>query len=222
MEDNLVEEEDKKYLTKTFLWMFLGLLGTAIVAAYTYYSGLWIKIAVNNGFAIAAIVELVAVLAFTFLFRKLSPTVAGIIYFIYAFLNGIVLSTIFAVYDLNSIVVSFAATSALYAGLAYIGYKTERDITSWKTILTVGLIVGIIASLINLFMHSSMLDILITWGMLILFCAFTIYDMKKLKELSQEPDIDHEKIYIYCALQLYLDFINIFIRILRLFASKRN
>ena len=221
MEDYIVEE-DKKYLTKTFLWMFLGLLGTAIVAAYTYYSGLWLNLAVNNGFAIAAIIELVAVLVFTFLFKKLSPTVAGIIYFIYAFLNGIVLSTIFAVYNLNSIVVSFAATSALFGGLAFIGYKTDRDITNWRTILTVLLIVGIFASVINLFLNSSMLDILITWGMLILFCAFTIYDMKKLKELSQDPNLDHDKIYIYCALQLYLDFINIFLRILRLFANKRN
>ena len=219
MEDSV---ESKQYLTKTFLWMFLGLLGTAIVAAYTFYSGLWIKLAINNGYAIAAVVELIAVLVFSLLFRKLSPTVAGIIYFIYAFINGITLSTIFAYYDLNSIVIAFCSTAALYGGLAYIGYKTERDISNWRTILTVLLIVGIFASIINLFLQNSMLDILITWGILILFCAFTIYDMKKLKELSQDPEINQDKIYIYCALQLYLDFINIFIRVLRLFARSRN
>lgn len=218
MENNV----DNKYLTKTFLWMFLGLMGTAIVAAYTYYSGLWVNLAFNNGFAIVAIVELVAVLIFSFLFRKLSPTVAGIIYFIYAFLNGITFSTIFAVYSLNSIVLVFVATAAIYGVLAFIGYTTKSDLTNWRTILLTLLIVGIVASLINLFLHNEMIDILITWGILALFCAFTIYDMNKLKTLAQDPEINQEKVYIYCALQLYLDFINIFLRLLRLFASRRD
>lgn len=217
-----MEEVDNTYLTKTFLWMFLGLMGTAIVAAYTYYSGLWINLAVNNGFMIVAIIELVAVLVFTFLFRKLSPTVAGIIYFIYAFINGITFSTIFAVYDLNSIVISFVATAGLFGILAFIGYTTKKDLSNWKTILITVLIVGIVASLVNLFLQNEMIDILITWGILILFCAFTIYDMNKLKELAQDPELNQEKIYIYCALQLYLDFINIFLRILRFFGSRRN
>ncbi|MBR3002326.1 MAG: Bax inhibitor-1/YccA family protein [Clostridia bacterium] len=217
-----MENVDNKYLTKTFLWMFLGLLCTAIVAAYTYYSGLWIKLAINNGFAIVAIIELIAVLVFSFLFRKLSPTVAGIIYFIYSFINGITFSTIFAIYDLNSIVISFVATAGLFGILALIGYTTKRDLSNWRTILFTVLIVGIIASIVNLFLHSEMIDILITWGMLILFCAFTIYDMKKLKELAQDPELNQDKIYIYCALQLYLDFINIFLRILRFLGNKKN
>ena len=219
MEDSLV---DNRYLTKTFLWMFLGLVGTAIVAAYVYYSGLWMNLAINNGYMIAAIIELIAVLVFSFLFRKLSPTAAGILFFVYSFINGITFSLIFAVYDLNSIIIAFASTAVLYGGLAFIGLKTNKDITNWRTILMIALIVGIVASLINLFLQNEMIDILITWGMLILFCAFTIYDMKKLKDLSQDPSIDQEKVYIYCAMQLYLDFINIFIRLLRIFASKRN
>ena len=85
--------------------MFLGLLGTAIVAAYTYYSGLWLKIFLSGSIAVVAIVELVAVLVFSFLFKKMSPTVAGIVYFIYAFLNGVTLSSIFAIYELNSIII---------------------------------------------------------------------------------------------------------------------
>ena len=217
-----MENVDNKYLTKTFLWMFLGLLGTAIVAAYTYYSGLWINLAINNGFAIVAIIELVAVLVFSFLFRKLSPTVAGIIYFIYAFINGITLSTIFAVYELNSIVIVFIATAAVFGILAFIGYKTNRDLSNWRTILTTVLIVGIIASLVNLFMNNETIDIIITWAMLILFAAFTIYDMNKLKELAQNPELSQEKIYIYCALQLYLDFINIFLRLLKYFGTRKN
>ena len=202
--------------------MFLGLIGTAIVAAYTFYSGLCYQLLFSNAFAVVAIIELIAVLVFSFLFRKLSPTVAGIIYFIYAFLNGITLSTIFAIYELNSIVLIFIATAAIFGALAYIGYKTQRNLSDWHTILTVILIVGIIASIVNLFLQNSTLDILLTWGILILFGAFTIYDMNKLKEISQDESLDQEKLYIYGALQLYLDFINIFLRLLRLFASKRN
>jgi len=215
-------QTENSFFTKTFFWMFLGLIGTAIVAAYTFYSGLCYKILLSNAFGIVAILELVAVLVFSFLFRKLSPTVAGIVYFIYAFLNGITLSTIFAVYELNSIVLIFIATAAIFGILAYIGYKTQRSLTDWRTILTVLLIVGIIASLVNLALQNSTLDLLLTWGILILFGAFTIYDMNKLKELAQDESLEQEKLYIYGALQLYLDFINIFLRLLRLFASRRN
>lgn len=217
-----MENTDNKFFTKTFFWMFLGLLGTAIVAAYTYYSGLWLKIFLSGSIAVVAIVELVAVLVFSLLFRKMSPTVAGIVYFIYAFLNGVTLSAIFAVYELNSIIIIFAATAAIFGVLAFIGYKTDKDLSDWRTILFTVLIVGIIASLINLFVGNEMLDLGITWVMLILFFGITIYDMNKLKMLSQDPELNPEKLYIYGALELYLDFINIFLKLLRLFASRRS
>lgn len=213
---------DNKFFTKTFFWMFLGLLGTAIVAAYTYYSGLWLKIFLSGSIAIVAIVELVAVLVFSFLFKKMSPTVAGIVYFIYAFLNGVTLSSIFAIYELNSIIIIFVATAAIFGALAFIGYKTNKDLSNWRTILFTVLIVGIIASIVNLFIGNEMLDIGITWIMLLLFFGITIYDMNKLKHLSEEPDLNPEKLYIYGALELYLDFINIFLKLLRLFAKYKD
>ena len=217
-----MENTDNKYLTKTFFWMFLGLLGTAIVAAYTYYSGLCYKLALSGGFAVVLIIELIAVLVFSLLFRKISPTAAGIIYFIYAFINGISLSTIFAIYELNSIVLIFIATAALYGILALIGYKSQRDLSNWRTILSTMLIVGIVSSIVNLFLRNPIVDIAITWGILLLFCAFTIYDINKLKLLAQDPEINQDKVYIYCALQLYLDFINIFLRLLRFFGTRRD
>lgn len=217
-----MENTDNKFFTKTFFWMFLGLLGTAIVAAYTYYSGLWLKIFLSGSIAVVAIVELVAVLVFSLLFRKMSPTVAGIVYFIYAFLNGVTLSSIFAIYELNSIIIIFVASAAIFGALAYIGYKTDKDLSDWRTILFTVLIVGIIASIVNLFVGNEMLDLGLTWVMLILFFGITIYDMNKLKMLSQDPELNPEKLYIYGALELYLDFINIFLKLLRLFASRRS
>lgn len=217
-----MENTDNKFFTKTFFWMFLGLIGTAIVAAYTYYSGLWFKIAFSGAIAVVAIIELIAVLVFSFLFKKMSPTVAGIVYFIYAFLNGITLSSIFAMYELNSIVIAFVATAAIFGILAFIGYKTNKDLSNWRTILFTVLIVGIVASIINLIVGNPMLDLALTWVILILFFGITVYDMNKLKQLSEEPDLNPEKLYIYGALELYLDFINIFLRLLRLFAKYKD
>lgn len=215
-------EVDNKFFTKTFFWMFLGLIGTAIVAAYTYYSELWVNIILSGSLPIVAIAELIAVIVFGLLFRKMSPTVAGIVYFIYAFLNGVTLSTVFALYELNSIVLIFIATAAVFGVLAFIGYKTNKDLTNWRTILYTILIIGIIASLVNLFMNNPMLDLGLTWLILFIFFGITIYDMNKLKMLSQDPELNPEKLYIYGALELYLDFINIFLRLLRLFAKIKD
>ena len=213
------ENTDNKFFTKTFFWMFLGLLGTAIVAWYTYSSGLCFKLALSGGFAV---VELIAVLVFSLLFKKLSPTVVGILYFIYAFLNGVTLSSIFAIYDLTSIGLIFVVTSALFGILAFIGYKTNKDLSNWSTILFTTLFVGIIASIINLFVGNTMVDIALTWIMLILFFGITVYDMNKLKMLSQDPNLNQDKLYVYGAMELYLDFINIFLKLLRLFGRSRD
>lgn len=213
---------DNKFFTKTFFWMFLGLIGTAIVAAYTYYSGLWIKLALSGSIGIVAIVELVAVLLFTFLFKKMSPTVAGIVFFVYAGLNGITLSSIFALYELNSIVIIFCATALLFGVLAFIGYKTNKDLSNWRTVLMPTLLIGIVVSIINLFLKSSMLDIGLCWFILLLFFGITVYDMNKLKMLSEDSELNQDKLYIYGALELYLDFINIFLRLLRLFAKLKD
>lgn len=217
-----MENTDNKFFTKTFLWMFLGLLGTAIVATYTYYSGLCYKLALNNGFIVVSLIELVAVLIFSFLFKKMSPTVAAIVYFLYSFLNGVSLSSIFAAYNLESIAIIFVATSLVFGILAFIGFYTKKDLSNWRTILFVTLLVGIGVSILNLFLRNSTLYLFLSWAMLILFFGITIYDMNKLKQLSQDPEMDSEKIHIYGALELYLDFINIFIRLLYLFGKSRD
>lgn len=217
-----MENTDNKFFTKTFFWMFLGLLGSAIVAWYTYSSGLCFKLAISNGFATVAIIELIAVLVFSLLFRKLSPTLVGILYFVYAFLNGVTLSCIFVIYDLSSIGFIFVVTAVLFGILALLGYKTNKDLSNWSTILFTTLMVGIIASIINLFMGNEMIDIILTWIMLVLFFGITVYDMNKLKMLSQDESLNQEKLYVYGAMQLYLDFINIFLKLLRLFGRSRD
>ena len=225
MEENFSSNgsiSENKIFGKTFFWMFLGLLGSAIVACYTYYSGLFIDIVLGDYFNWLLILELVVVLVFSLLFRKMSPTLVGILYFVYAMINGVTLSVIFAVFELSSILYLFVVSAFIYGVLGLIGYNTKSDLTSWKPYLTVFLIAGIVLSIINLFMQNSTFELFLDWAILILFFGITIYDINKIKLLQQDPNIVSEKIHIYCAMQLYLDFINIFLRILSIFGKRRN
>ncbi len=217
------KDTENKIFGKTFLWMFLGLLGTAIVAAYTYYSGLFIDIIGNGYFSLLLILELVVVLVFSLLFKKLSPTAVGILYFLYSMINGVTLCTVFAVFELSSIVYLFVVSSLIFAVLGFMGYKTNKDLSSWSSYITVFLIAGIILSLINLFIiKSSGFDLFLDWFVLALFFGITIYDINKIKMLQSDPNFANEKVYIYCAMQLYLDFINIFLRILSIFGREKD
>ena len=222
LQEPVIEDVKETQLSKTFFWMFLGLLGTAIIAWYTYSSGLFYNIIVNDYFSILLIVEVAVVLLFSFLFKKLPATIVGILYFVYAALNGVTLSVIFAVFELNSIIILFVASALLFGGLALYGYKTSRDLSNWHTLLFGTLFAGLVVSLINLFLKNSMIDIILDWVILLTFFGVTAYDMNKIKQLSLSPDLDENKAHIYCAMDLYLDFINIFLRILSIFGKRRR
>ena len=138
-------------------------------------------------------------------------------------INGVTLSVVFVVYELSSIVSVFIISALVFGILGFIGYKTNRDLNSWGTYIIVFLIAGIVLSLLNLIVfRSSVLDIAIDWLILILFCGATIYNINKIKVLQESADINQDKIHIYCAMQLYLDFINIFLRILSLFGKSKD
>lgn len=212
-----------KLFGKTFFWMFLGLLGSGIIAWYTYSSGLYFKILIEDSFSILLIIEVVAVLLFSFLYRKLPPILVGILYFVYSMINGVTLAVIFAVYELSSIIYLFAISALIFAVLALIGYKTNKDLSKWGPYLSVFLIAGLVLTIINLFiLKSGTLDIILDWVILAIFLGVTIYDINKVKLLQSVDGIDKEKIHIYCAMQLYLDFVNIFLRILSIFGKRKD
>lgn len=209
-------------LTNTFFRMFLGLLASAATAAYAYYSGLYYDMIVNGTFYGLAIAELVVVIIFSLSFKKASPTAVTVMFFGYAFLNGFTLSVIFAAYELTSIGYAFVASAAMFGILAYLGYKTDKDLSNWSTVLSVSLIVGVILTIINLFLGNTMLDIILDWAILFLFFGLTVYDMNKIRAMHDAGICDDEKLYVYGAMELYLDFINIFLRILSLFGKRKN
>ncbi len=216
------EENQNNLISKTFFWMFLGLLGSGIVAWYTYASGLYIDIIFKGYFNILLILELVVVILFSWLFRKLSPTIVGILYFLYSMINGVFLSVVFIVFELSSVVWLFIASAVLFGGMAFFGYKTNKDLSNWRTLLFGVLIIGLILSLINIFFGNSTLDIIIDWVILLVFFGVTAYDMNQLKQLQYDESLDRNKLHIYGAMQLYLDFVNIFLRVLALFGKRRD
>jgi len=209
-------------LTSTFFRMFLGLLASAIAAYYTYSSGLFIKILASSGYTILAVIEIAVVLIFSLLFKKLSPTAVTVLYFAYAFLNGFTLSVIFVVYQMTSIVYAFAGTAVLFGVLAFIGKTTDKDLSNWGTYLIIALLIGIVLTIINFFIGSSMLNIVLDWAILFIFFGLTVYDTNKIKNMYESGVMDNEKLYVYGAMELYLDFINIFLRILSIFGKRRN
>ena len=222
MQEPIVETNENKILGKTFFLMFLGLLGTALVAIYLYSSGRIVKLLTSNMLEVMVLVEFLVVILFSLFFKKLPASVVTILYFVYAFINGVSFSLIFAAFELNSIIYLFVAAAALFGIFAYMGYKSKKDLSNWSNYLMPLLLVCLIVSIVNIFLGNSLLDIILDWVILILFFAITMYDMNKIKELQHVEGIDQNKIYIYGAMELYLDFINIFIRILSIFGKRKD
>lgn len=216
--DNYNFKTQNKAIVKTFFRMFLGLLATAITAYFTYTKGFYMQIP----YFTIAIIELIVVLVFSFMFKKLSPTMATVLFFVYSFINGITMATIFAAFSIGTIFRAFFTTALLFGVLALYGYKTNKDMTKFSTIFNVTLIVGLIVSLINLLIKSSMINIILDWVMLFVFCGLTAHDMNNIKNMQNYVSCDDEKLYIYCAMDLYLDFINIFVRLLSIFARNSD
>lgn len=218
MEDTL--QSTNKTLAQTFLWMFLGLLSTGIIAAITYYTGAIIEIA--NSWQVILIAQVVIAIVFGLFFHKLSSGMVTLLFFGYSMITGLTFSVIFAAFELTTIAYALFATSAFFGILAYIGYKTEKDLSSFGTILMAALIVALILTLVNFFIGSDGLDIILDWAILGIFAGLTAYDMNKVKMMSETYGYDQEKVAIYGAMQLYLDFINMFLRILEIFGNRRN
>jgi uncharacterized protein len=221
LEPNSAINTGNSIFAKTFQWMFMGLLITGLISWFVYSSGLYIDILDGGMFNALLIAELAVVLIFSFMINKCSPTIAAIMFFAYAILNGVTFSIIFVVYQLTSITILFFAAAAIFGIMALYGYRTDKDLSIFAPLFIVTVIVGIVVSLINLAVGNGLVDIIISWVMLLAFSGITAYDVQKIKLLSQNSSIDQSKVHIYGALSLYLDFINIFIRLLSIFGRRR-
>ena len=213
-----------KFFSKVYLWMFIGLLISGGVAYYTSITPSMIKF-VYGSYGWILITELIVVIAFSALRKKVSPGIAKVIFVTYAAISGLTLSSIFLVYKIQSIGMVFLSSSLMFGLLAAYGYITKTDLSSFGKILLFALLAIIIMSVINIFAHNGTFGIIISIISIVVFLGLTAWDMQALKAMynyyaSDEKELG--KIAIYGALDLYLDFINIFLQLLNLFGKSKD
>ena len=216
----------RQAMQQVYLWMTVGLLATAGVAYFVVSTPLLRLVANPIIFFGAIIVELVMVVALSRAIARMSPAAAVGLFFVYAALNGVTMSVIFAVYTLSSIAVTFFATACLFGAMTIIGYTTSRDLTKLGGFLLMGLIGFLIGSVINLFLASSAFYWLLTFAGIAIFIGLTAWNTQRIKNMTlaaihQGDELAAQRVGIIGALSLYLDFINLFLLLLR-FAGRRR
>lgn len=211
-----------KFIGKTFLWMFLGLMIT-FLTGLSVTSNKTMLANIYNGpmLIILIIIELFLVIFLSARVMKLKPSTAKVLFILYSFINGLTLSSIFIYYELSSIIYVFFISSLIFFLFGLLGYFTKFDLTNIKTYLYMLLLGIIICLIINLFFNNSTFNLLISIIGLILFMGITAYDMQKLKNIVN-TNLPQDNYQIYCALSLYLDYINIFLHLLSLFGNSRE
>ena len=207
---------ENKLLSKTFLWMFLGLLVTFATGYAVSSNPVMIENVFGGMFYIFIILELVLVLVLSARVMKMSPVGAKMCFLLYSFVSGLTFSSIFIVYNLTSITSVFLISALVFGIMALIGYTTKVDLTKVGFYLMMALIGAIIVMIVNLFLNNPMVDTFISIVCLIVFIGITAYDVQKIKVL-ESSGLPEDNLAIYGALDLYLDFINIFLHLLQFF-----
>ena len=212
--------ETNKIFPKVFGWMFIGLLMTFITGYVLSLSPFAMeKILGSFGVIIVIIVELALVIFLSARITKMKPITAKISFLLYAFVSGFTFSTIFMTYDMSSVMYVFLITAVIFAIFALLGATTKIDLTKLGTFLTMALLAIFICIIVNIFMQNSTFDLIISIVLIVIFIGFTAYDVQKIKELAYSNLLPEENMAIYGALNLYLDFINIFLQLLSIFGQ---
>jgi hypothetical protein len=213
-------------MTKVYNWMALALLITGVVAYITATTPGMIGTIVGSKLLFYGLLigELLLVVYLTSAIRRLSQTAAIAVFLIYSLINGLTLSVLFLVYTSASISTTFFVTAGTFAAMSFYGYTTKRDLTSIGNVAFMALIGIIIASVVNFFLKSEMMYWIITYLGVAVFVGLTAYDTQKLKRIGSEgftTEESMEKMSILGALTLYLDFINMFLFLLRILGDRK-
>lgn len=214
-------------IRKVYLWMTLALALTGLTAYYVAANEQWLFTIVQTpalywGLLIG---EVALVWILTSRIMRMSFATAGIMFAVFSILNGIVCSTLLLVYTETSIASTFLITAGTFGAMSLYGAFTKRDLTSWGRILFMALLGLIIATVVNCFVASSTLQWGLTYLGVLVFCGLTAYDTQKMKEILRQMEGTEQdgmlKMALLCSLSLYLDFINLFIYLLRIFGDRK-
>lgn len=232
MNDLIYEQQVglQKHMLKTFLWMFLGVAITAAVAYLFSETSLRYSLLTlvnsGSGLMISLVVLGMQIGIVVFLHRrlmKMSKVTAMFMFVAYAFITGITFSFLPLIYDVGNMFVAFGFTSIIFVALVLIGFTTKIALTKYSSYILVALITLVASSVLGLFLNIPAFDMIICYAGVGLFMIITVYDIQKMKQLyfaAEESQEMTAKFAIYSALELYLDFINIFIYILRIISSR--
>jgi hypothetical protein len=216
-------------MARVYLWMMLGLMVTAVVSLFVISSPMLLSLIFSSNLTFFGLIigEFVLVIAISRVVTRVSPMAGLALFFLYAALNGATLSVIFLAYQLGTIVLAFGVTAVTFGIMSIIGFTTKQDLTKWGGILFMALIGLIIASVANMFLASSALDWIITYAGILIFMGLTVYDTKRIKTMTYTLAAQGDtqvvsRVGVMGALRLYLDFINLFLYILRLLGRRRR
>lgn len=210
-----------------YVWMTLALVITGFTALYVAKSYTLLNLMLQNQMAFwgVLIVELGLVFYMSARINRISFTTATILFIVYSILNGVTMSMLFLIYTMSSIATTFFVTAGTFGAMALFGYATKKDLTRIGNLCIMGVIGLIIASLVNMFLHNSMMDLIISYVGVLLFVGLTAYDSQKIKQMLSGEDIEvnetTQKIALMGALTLYLDFINLFLYLLRILGDRK-
>ncbi|WP_448623218.1 Bax inhibitor-1/YccA family protein [Dickeya fangzhongdai] len=215
------------YMAQVYGWMTCGLLLTAFVAWYAANTPAVLQMVFSSKITFFGLViaQLGLVFVLSGMVHRLSGGAATTLFMLYSALTGLTLSRIFIVYSGESIASTFVITAGMFGAMSLYGYVTKRDLTGMGSMLFMALIGILLATLVNFWLKSEGLQLAITYIGVLVFVGLTAYDTQKLKNIGEELSVDDRdsfrKYSIMGALTLYLDFINLFLMLLRLFGSRR-
>jgi hypothetical protein len=220
------ESSERAFIAGVYGWMCFGLVVTAVVALMVAFSEDLRRMILGQPKVIMGLIigELVLVMALSWLIGRISSTVATVLFTLYAAMNGLTLSAVFVIYTLGSVATVFFVTAGTFGAMSVYGFTTKRDLTSIGNLCFMALIGLIIASVVNIFMRSPVVYWVTTYAGVLIFVGLTAYDTQRIKRIGAEVDAaseDGRKLAVMGALALYLDFINLFLRLLRIFGRRR-
>lgn len=213
-------------MRNVYVWMTMALAVTGLTAFYVASTPELLYAVFSSKFAFWGlfIAELAVVMVLTSCIKKLSFPVAAVMMAAYSILNGVTLSVVFIVYTLSSIASTFFITAGTFAAMAVAGYTTNKDMTKIGGILFMALIGLVIALVVNMFLGSSLMDYIISGFGVLIFTGLTAYDANKIKAMLMQcdrVDNDTQKIALLGSLSLYLDFVNLFLYLLRFLGNRK-
>lgn len=221
-----VQVEQAAFMSKVYSWMSGGLAITGLIAMWVVSTPSILNMIVSNTFLFYGLLigEILLVGYLVTVIKKITSRTAGVIFIGYSILNGLTLSIIFLIYTSESIATTFFVTAGTFAIMSIYGYYTKKDLSSWGNLLFMGLIGFIIASVVNFFMQSEMMYWIITYAGILIFVGLTAYDTQKIKAMNiigNSGTEEDTKEAIIGALTLYLDFINLFLLLLRVLGDRK-